>query len=259
MTRSFGLDELFAGDGPTSVGRVAAHIAQLDADAPPVEQIIGSLDELASGADLDSADALMTHVFGQLGFRGNTTDYYHPNNSYLHRVIESRVGIPISLSIVAIEIGARSGISVEPIGMPAHLLLASGDGADRRWFDPMSGGRSMTLDDVQSLFASLLPDATFEMGFLDPIGPIEVANRMLNNLRAIQFRRGDLRGLSDVAAAQIELPDVSIAARMEYAQLFASRGHFAAAIEQLEALMTLDIGQRDAYSAAAERLRANFN
>ncbi len=237
---------------------VAAHIAQLDEAAPPPEEIIASFDELVDDS-VSSTEELMTHVFGHLGFRGNTEDYYDQANSYLHRVIATRLGIPISLSIIAIELGARCGITLEPIGMPAHFLLGEGRGDDRRWFDPMSGGRMLTLEGVQALFASLVPDAAFEMHYLDPIGPNEVATRMLNNLRGIEFRRGDLRQLSNVVAAQIELPDVPPAARLEFAQLFASRGHFGAAIEQLEALVELDPGRRQQYVAAADRLRANFN
>ncbi len=258
MNASTGLGELFAKNSAVSFVEVAAHIAQLDEGAPSVEEIVASFDQLVN-PDISTAQQLMTHVFGHLGFQGNTTNYYDQANSYLHRVLETRRGIPISLSIVAIEIGARCGIEVEPIGMPAHLLLGHGKGDDRRWFDPMSGGAMLTLDGVQQLFASLLPDTPFDLRYIDPIGPVDVATRMLNNLRSIEFRRGDLRQLSKVVAAQIELPDVAPAARLEFAQLFASRGHFGAAIEQLEALMLVDPSRSADYTAAADRLRANFN
>lgn len=258
MSGSTGLGALFTSGASVHVAEVAARVAQLDDDAPSPAEITASFDELVDPSIATPAE-LMTHVFGTLGFRGNTEHYYERDNSYLHRVLETRAGIPISLSIVAIEIGRRCGVELEPIGMPAHLLLGHGEGDQRRWFDPMSGGRTMTLDDVQTLFRSLLPDAPFEMHFLDPIGPLEVATRMLNNLRAIEFRKGDLRRLSDVVAAQIELPAVPVAARLEFAQLFASRGHFRAAIEQLDALVDLDPERRQQYVAAANRLRANFN
>ncbi len=257
---SIGLGELFADDPAASVGQAAALIAQLDVDAPPAETILQSLETMGSDApSVDSVGDLMTYVFGHLGFRGNTENYYDQANSFLHRVIETRAGIPISLGVVAIEIGRRLGVELDPVGMPAHFLLGHGSDEDRRWFDPMSGGRSLTLDGVESLFSSLVPDTPFERRFLDPITSVDVATRMLNNLRAIMFRRGDLRGLSDVVAAQVELPNAPTATRLEYAQLFASRGHFGAAVDQLELLTTLDPERSDRYTAAADRIRANFN
>ncbi|MEZ5228978.1 MAG: transglutaminase-like domain-containing protein [Acidimicrobiales bacterium] len=137
MNRSTGLGELFARGDEVGVGEVAAHIAQLDDDAPPVPDILASFDDLVDD-EVSTISQLMTHVFGTLGFRGNTEAYYK-SNSYLHRVLDSRLGIPISLSVVAIEIGARCGLAIEPIGMPAHLLLGAGTGDNRRWFDPMAG------------------------------------------------------------------------------------------------------------------------
>ncbi len=257
MTNSIGLAALFARGRP-SFAEVAAHVARLDDAAPPVAAILSGFDDLADDS-ISSIPELMTHVFGRLGFRGNTENYYEQANSYLHRVLDSRLGIPISLSVVVIELGRRCGIELEPIGMPAHLLLAAGTGDDRRWFDPMAGGRSLTLEQVQALFASLVPDVVFDMRYLDPIGPADVATRMLNNLRGIEFRRGDLRRLSNVVAAQVEVPDVPVAARIEFAQLFASRGHFAAAVQQFEALIELDPERAGQYAAAARRLAANFN
>lgn len=260
MSAASDIADLFAHGFEPSLGLIAAHIAQLDPDAPPVDTIIRSLDTLANAAgEVLSADDLMTHLFGTLGFRGNAEQYYDESNSLLHVVLATRRGIPISLSVVAIEVGRRLGIGLDPIGMPAHFLVAHGHGDNRRWFDPMSGGRSLDFDEVCGLFGQLLPDVEFQDEFLLPVSSADVATRMLNNLRSIHFRKGDLRRLSDVVAAQVELPNAPLATRVEHAQLLASRGQYQPAIEQLELLIELDPDQAEKYQGSANRLRTHFN
>ena len=84
---------------------------------------LASLDELAAGCDEPSFDGLRVHLFERVGFRGNRDDYADPDNSFLDRVIDRRLGIPITLSVVMIEVGRRLGVRVVGIGMPAHFLV----------------------------------------------------------------------------------------------------------------------------------------
>jgi len=74
-------------------------------------------------ARLADLGALRHRLFAELGFRGDTRNYYDPENSFLHRVIARRLGIPITLSVLAIEVGRRADIALEAVGMPGHFLV----------------------------------------------------------------------------------------------------------------------------------------
>ena len=119
-----------------------------------------ALDELADQAlnaaitdaasEVDAAYRLARFLGGPCGFRGNIDNYYDPANSYLSRVIERRVGIPITLSLLLIEVGQRLGLPMVGIGMPTHFLTACTVG-DRALIllDMFAGGVAVTHDDCR--------------------------------------------------------------------------------------------------------------
>ncbi len=261
MTDSLGLGPLFAtAREPVPLDQIAARIARLDDDSPPVDEIIGMLDRMIDDEcdGVDEVDELMTLVFGTLGFRGNSQQYHDPANSYLHRVLERRLGIPISLSVVVIEIGRRLGIDLMPVGMPGHFLVATG-GTEPCWFDPMAGGRRLPEPEARAFFSALMPGQVFHPSFLFPIEPDAVAMRMLNNLRAIAQQRGQLGRVARILGTQIELPNAPLSLHVDVARLAASRGDYPEAIRAFERLATLDEAKAQRYRAAARRLEANFN
>src|SRR5680860_971 len=96
-----------------------------------IGQQLDRLDDLADQADGTGLDGLVRSLFGTQGFTGNTQDYYDPRNSYLNDVLDRRVGIPISLAVLAMSVGERVGVTLAGIGMPGHFLLRSGDDQDR--------------------------------------------------------------------------------------------------------------------------------
>jgi len=105
---------------------------------------LGRLDELAGGCGEATLDGLAQHLFTDLGFHGNTEHYQDPDNSYLDQVLERRVGIPIALSVVTMEVGRRLGVALDGVGMPGHFLVRHR--ADPATFlDPFDHGRR--LDD----------------------------------------------------------------------------------------------------------------
>ena len=125
----------------------------------------------------------------ELGFRGNSANYYHPDNSYLNRVLETRTGLPITLSLLFIEIGRRAGIRLRGIGMPGHFLVGL-EGTDA-FFDPFNGGHSLSVDDcrrlAEGLFGSRL---TWDDRYLAPCTKYEFLFRILNNLKVLYERSG---------------------------------------------------------------------
>ncbi len=250
----------FAAPNGPSLAEVAEVVAGL-ADAPPEPgQIQASLDHLAEDARAICTDAesVLNHVFVDLGFKGNQREYYSPDNSYLHRVLETRLGIPITLAVVAIEVGQRLGITFTPVGFPGHFLL--GDGArDDRWFDPLEAGRALDAAGCQDLLARAHPGARLEPSHTAVLDAGEVAHRMLNNLRHIHLTMGDLSRATGVAQLSVALPGSGVAHRIELIKLLNATGRFDAAAAQHEMLALLDPEREAQHHAAATRLRSHLN
>ena len=172
-------------------------------DAEPgvdVEEWLRHLDELAAPLverklgklpPIDSARALVRHVYGTCGFHGNTEDYYDPANSYLDQVIRRRTGIPITLAIVLIAIGRRAGIPVQGIGFPGHFLVRVG-GPSGVFLDPLDGGRELDAQALEDLTERVLgPSARLDPRYLEPADAHTMTVRMLANLKIVHRRRGD--------------------------------------------------------------------
>ena len=121
------------------------------------------------------------------GFHGNLEDYYDPRNSFLNDVLDRRTGIPITLSLVYIEVGRRAGMSLVGVGMPGHFLVGSANRSDI-YVDAFSGGALLTREDCAARLRQLQPGVVFRPEFLDPVGPRQILTRMLSNLLDIYLR-----------------------------------------------------------------------
>jgi regulator of sirC expression with transglutaminase-like and TPR domain len=155
-------------------------------------------------ADIATAEKLLAlnhYLFDELGFSGNTDDYYDPRNSFLNDVLERRIGIPITLGVVYIEIGRRIGIGLHGVSFPGHFLVKCVLRDGMVVLDPYARGRSLGVDELQRrLRAAGAPgevDAAI-LGHLLGAAPCkEILGRMLRNLKAIYVEQGDwLRALA---------------------------------------------------------------
>jgi regulator of sirC expression with transglutaminase-like and TPR domain len=156
------------------------------------------------------ARALAEHLFVRGGFRGNRDDYYDPKNSFLNEVIARKVGIPISLSLVYVEVARRAGVQASPVGFPGHFLARVDDHDRRVVVDPFHGGE--TLDEVA--LADLLRRAGSKLKYSSDMiraTPVRhVVARMLMNLRGIYSSRGEYARLLLILDHLIDiLPDAS--------------------------------------------------
>ena len=118
-----------------------------------VGEELGRLDDLAGGCPEATFDGLARHLFTDLGFRGNTEHYQDPDNSYLDQVLRRRVGIPITLSVLTMEVGRRLGVAIDGVGMPGHFLDPP-PGRDvpiggATFLDPFGGGRRLDAGGCQ--------------------------------------------------------------------------------------------------------------
>jgi regulator of sirC expression with transglutaminase-like and TPR domain len=167
-----------------------------------VEDYLLRLDQLGAELqveiDLDAGAAEMASVVvrflaGENEFRGNREDYYDPRNSYLSQVMDRRLGIPITLSIVYMEVARRAGISLLPVSFPGHFLLKPAAPPPAILVDAFSGGRLLDIDDCRRLLTAQYGEALpFSEALLGAATKRQVITRLINNLKAGYLRTNDL-------------------------------------------------------------------
>jgi regulator of sirC expression with transglutaminase-like and TPR domain len=185
-----------------------------------VEQVSTELDRLAATVPEPSREALVATLFGPGGFAGHTGDYYDPDNSFLHRVLERRLGIPISLAFVAMEVGRRIGVPLDGVGYPGHFLLR--DRCDAATFIDPFGGRLLTEGECVVWFHRSHPaGASWRRDYLHPVDNVALLTRMISNLVAIFARNRDFAGISWMMQLRCSLPNATRADQVAFARLMA--------------------------------------
>ena len=135
-------------------------------------------------------DRLHDVLYRETGFRGPTAAEFHdPRNSLLDLVAWRRVGLPISLAIVEMEVAARIGLVLHGIGLPGHFIVGTTDGM---LMDPAGGGALLRPDDCQALIRRALGEGVlFHAGMLRPASKREILTRVLRNLRSAHLAARD--------------------------------------------------------------------
>jgi regulator of sirC expression with transglutaminase-like and TPR domain len=225
---------------------------------------LSRLDELADTCYAPTLDALVRHLFVDLGFVGNDTDYYDPRNSYLNEVTARRTGIPITLSVLTIEVGRRIGVPLAGVSMPGHFLLR--DRVDTEVFvDPFARGALIDRRAAERAFHAVHgDDAPFDSRHLEPVGAHAILARLLANLRGIFLARNDAESLLWVLSLRVDIPGVPRDERRELAGLLAGAGRFDEAASQYDTLADqLEVEDRDDEAdrcrRSARQLRARLN
>jgi regulator of sirC expression with transglutaminase-like and TPR domain len=184
---------------PLDVAELALCLARDEYTGLDVEGYLGELAAMAREVRADLGVNLSTRVAGLcrylfhvMGFRGNTRDYYDARNSYLNEVLDLRTGIPISLSAVAMAVGARAGLDVVGVGLPGHFVVKAVDAGREVFFDPFHGGRVLTPSDCEQL-VQRVTGAPFraEPANLQALPLASIVLRMLSNLKAIYLNAED--------------------------------------------------------------------
>ena len=136
-----------------------------------LETVQAELDELAGRVEESTLDGVVSLLFEREGFGGNTADYYDPDNSFVDQVLERRRGIPLSLSMLTIEVARRVDVALDGVGMPGHFLVRTRN-EPPVFVDPFGGGARLSVDGCAALFrAGQGPEAPFDIALLDPVGP----------------------------------------------------------------------------------------
>lgn len=222
---------------------------------------LAHLDALAEGVWAPTLDALRKRLFVELGFTGNDGHYYDAGNSYLDTVLERRVGVPITLAVLMLEVGRRIGVPLAGVSMPGHFLVR--DKVDPGVFvDPYARGAVLDERGCRLRFLQVHgPDAEFDPTFLQPVGKHAIVSRMLANLERIATMDGERAMLVWVLSLRAAMPDAGAAEHRKLSSVLASTGRYGEAADVLEEL-ALELADRTAagqLAIAASRLRAKLN
>ena len=198
--------EVAAPDDDIDLGRAALLIAATEYPQLDVENELAHLDSLAAaassrfGGDRDPlyvANVLSEFLFDEIGFRGNHEDYYDPRNSFLNEVLSRRLGIPISLSLLYVEVGKRLGVPLVGVGMPGHFLVRHRD-VDDLFIDPFHGGVLLSERECQQRLQKVTQDEVqWDSSYVATVTKREFLARMLRNLKGVSLAGQDyLRALT---------------------------------------------------------------
>jgi regulator of sirC expression with transglutaminase-like and TPR domain len=219
---------------------------------------LARLDRLAAEIGPSDPAGVCRVLFGSGRFTGNSQAYDDPRNSFLDRVLSRRTGIPITLSILAIEVGRRCGAHLVGIGMPGHFLVRDADDDDS-FFDPFMGGVPLGPEGCAARFHQLHPTGVFTDGMLPAVTNVQIVSRMLANLTRSYLQSSDVPNLLWVLRLRTVLPDASVALRRQYAGVLANAGRFWEGADQYELLAVEQPDRADQHHQAATRLRARLN
>ena len=158
-----------------------------------LDDIAIAIEPKVSNYPLKTIQTINQHLYVDLGFSGNQIDYYDPENSYLNRVLERRLGIPITLALVYLEVSQRLDLPMVGVGMPGHFLVRPTVTDMDVYIDPFNQGEVLFAPDCQGIFQRLYGvNAAWSPAYLAPIGAKAFLARLLNNLKLIYLNRRDL-------------------------------------------------------------------
>jgi regulator of sirC expression with transglutaminase-like and TPR domain len=246
---------------PLDLAELALLLARDEHPALDVDGYLAELTAMAKEARTRLHGGLETRVAGlcrylfhDLGFRGNEREYYDARNSYFHEVMDRRLGIPITLSAVAMAVGGRAGLEVAGVGLPGHFIAKATAGGREVLFDPYHGGRRLTPEQCEQLVAQSagVPfEATRANLRAAPVGA--VVARMLTNLKGVYLKGGDFpRAVRVIGRLRQLAPDDALQDRDLGAALLRA-GEPGRAIDHLTAY--LEAAPQAGDAAAVRRLR----
>ena len=242
------------------LGEAALVISAAANPALDVPGELARLDSLAARLSSPSVDSVCRLLFDELGVAGDREFYDDPQNSFLDRVLDRRRGIPISISVLLIEVAERCGIELEPVGMPVHFLVRDPT-RPHELIDAFDHGRRLDVPGAERLLRQLtgtMTRLTSEMLATTP--RTAVLARMLANLDGSYSRREDVGGLRWVSEFRLRLPSGVVADRTQLASRLAVLGRWDAAAGVLEELAaSLPEDARDRLLSEALSLRARLN
>ena len=187
-------------------------------------------------------------LFQEEGFSGNQSEFYDPRNSYLNEVLDRKLGIPISLSVIYMEVAQRVGLPVFGVGLPGHFLLKYYDlHGNQIFIDPYVAGRLLSPAECQSrldeVYGGQMP---LQPEFLHSVSRRQILTRMLNNLSSIYIGQRNFKKALRIVDFILAIHPRSADDLRQRALLRYNEGMLRAAIEDLEEYLRLAPDASDA-------------
>lgn len=227
----------------------AASLAQDDYPELDVQQVLDEVDQLQARLmrrvqgetdELQRLRHLNALFFQDMEFRGNVNDYYDPGNSFLHVVLHTRRGIPISLAVIWLELAQSLGLEARGVSFPGHFLVKVQLPRGQVVIDPLTGqslsreALSERLDPFRRPGSERDDPALHPALYLQAAPPREIVGRMLRNLKEIYQVQGNWPGVIAVEDRLIVLFPRAWAEYRDRGLAYAERGHAALAVRDLE-------------------------
>jgi len=221
---------------------VEAYLQRLDAMAEAVSSHVGlEIDPPRIVAQLNA------YLFDEQGFRGNLQDYYDVRNSFLNDVLERKMGIPITLSVVYVSLERQVGLPIVGVGMPGHFVVRYSAQPTVFWIDPFHRGQILTQEACQQLLERMYGQAlAWSDAYIEPVSDHAVLQRMLYNLKAIYVHQGDHRRALRVVERLLLLRPDGLTEVRDRGLLQAQLGSLEAALDDLQHYLQLSPEASDA-------------
>jgi regulator of sirC expression with transglutaminase-like and TPR domain len=269
------LRQIFSGpEQQIDLGRAALALARLEHAELDEDRYVERLRQFAeqlrpklleSPASGDVVGALSRHLFEELGFCGNEGEYYDLRNSFLNDVIDRRTGIPITLSVVYLEVARHLELPYFGVGLPGHFLVKYDDGRQRVFVDPFHGGRTLKRNQCQKWLREILGRRVIlrEHDFA-AVDKRYIVRRMLNNLRDIYLNSRRYRKGLEVIEMLLMLTPGSTEEIKQRAWLHYELGQHRQARDELESYLAArpeaeDIEDIKKWILALKRTQAQLN
>ena len=189
-------------DAQIDLAKAALHIAQIEYPDLDIDRYLNALDQMAQAVALKLPETqyplkvikiINQYLYEELNFQGNELDYYNPRNSFLNDVIDRRIGIPITLSLVYLEVAKRINFPMVGIGMPGHFIIRPNFKDAGIFVDAFDRGEILFVEDCRQKLMNLSQqDIPFlPPKVLQPITNRQFLFRILNNLQSIYLNQPD--------------------------------------------------------------------
>lgn len=235
---------------------LVARVERPDLDPRPW---LERLDDLAHrcGTLADPSKALTRlrrFLFEEEGFHGNRGDYFDPLNSCLDQVIERRVGIPITLSLLMMEVGRRVGVAIEGVGLPGHFIVRAQTISASVLIDPFHGGGVLSVADAEDVVAEAVGRRVdLQAAHFAPVTKRQMLARMLANLKSVYIKRENWQKALQVIDWLLLIDDASPTQMRDRGTVLMKLGQFQAGAAEWERYLTRNPNAKD-----GEKLRGQL-
>jgi regulator of sirC expression with transglutaminase-like and TPR domain len=239
---------LLAAREPIPLARGALLIAKEQYPDLDVENYLDRLAALAREAELavrggadtvEKIQLLSEFLFTRKGFEGNRDQFGDPRNSFLNDVLERRLGIPITLSVIYIEVGRRLGLNLYGVSFPTHFLVKAVDDRGELIIDPFNGGAILDLDEIRARLTQIYGQPVdVQPAMLKAVGSRHILIRMLRNLKNIHASGADWTRALSTLDRILMLDPRSLEEILERGALYERLECFSAALDDYQSFLT---------------------